>query len=80
MLTAIVGGINYNSTSLCICQIESQDEVYLCDYKTLADVKSRLLYSIEVVYNLKRVHSAPGYRPPNEFELGKEAENENWCF
>ena len=45
-----------------------QEEVYLCEYRTLADVKSRLPYFIEEVYNLKRLHSALGYCPPNEFE------------
>jgi transposase InsO family protein len=44
------------------------EEVYLCEYKTLADVMNRLPYFIEEVYNLKRLHSALGYRPPGEFE------------
>jgi len=44
------------------------EEVYPCEYKTLADVMSRLPYFIEEVYNLKRLHSALAYRPPDEFE------------
>ena len=44
------------------------EEVYLCEYKTLADVLNRIPYFIEEVYNLKRLHSALGYCPPNEFE------------
>ena len=44
------------------------EEVYLCEYKTLADVMNRLPYFIEEVYNVKRLHSALGYRPPDEFE------------
>ena len=44
------------------------EEVYLWEYRTLADVESRLPYFIEEVYNRKRLHSALGYRPPNEFE------------
>ena len=44
------------------------EEVYLREYKTIADVMNRLHYFIEEVYNIKRLHSAPGYQPPDEFE------------
>ncbi len=44
------------------------EEVYLCEYRTLEDVGNRVSYFIEEVYNQKRLHSALGYRPPNEFE------------
>jgi transposase InsO family protein len=44
------------------------EEVYLWDYKTFEDVKERIPYFIEEVYNEKRLHSALGYCPPNEYE------------
>ena len=44
------------------------EEVYLWDYKTFNDVKKRIPYFIEEVYNEKRLHSALRYCPPNEYE------------
>jgi len=44
------------------------EEVFLWEYRTMADVKTRIPYFIEEVYNQKRLHSSLGYVPPNEYE------------
>ena len=44
------------------------EEVYLWDYETYADVKERIPFFIQEVYNTKRLHSSLNYLPPAEFE------------
>ena len=45
-----------------------QEEVYLWQYETYFDVITRIPDFIEDVYHKKRLHSALGYRPPEEYE------------
>lgn len=45
------------------------EEVHLANYESYDDVIQRVPHFIEEVYNRKRLHSALGYLPPEEYEM-----------
>ena len=57
-----------NATMESFFKTLKHEEVNLCEYETYQDVVIRLPHFLEDVYNQKRLHSALGYRSPNEFE------------
>ena len=58
-----------NATIESFMKTLKHEEVYPHEYATLDDVIRRLPQFIETTYNRRRLHSALGYRPPEEFEL-----------
>ena len=44
------------------------EEVLRNEYRDLGEARRCIVRFLEQVYNEKRLHSAPGYRPPVEFE------------
>ena len=45
------------------------EEVYLNEYGTFEDAIRNIRHFIEKVYNKKRLHSALGYKSPEQFEM-----------
>lgn len=51
-----------------------EEEVYLHEYRDLADARTHIGRFLEEVYMHKRLHSSLGYLPPAEFEARWQAE------
>jgi len=58
-----------NATAESFIKTLKYEEVYLYNYRTLDDVIKRVPLFLQEVYNKKRLHSALGYVPPDEFEV-----------
>lgn len=51
-----------------------REEVYANEYRDLEDLRANIEEFIERYYNPRRLHSALGYRPPEEFERESRTE------
>jgi putative transposase len=65
---AAVGNVYENALAESFFATLKREEVYLHEYRTLAEAEANLAHFIDAVYNHKRLHSSLGYRPPSEFE------------
>ncbi len=50
-----------------------REEIYANEYNDLEHLRANITEFIEVYYNRQRLHSALGYRPPEEFERQTES-------
>lgn len=62
------GNPYHNAQAHSFMKPQKVEEVYRAGYETFADVAVRLPIFIEQIYNTRRLHSALGYRTPEEFE------------
>ncbi|MGH8572897.1 MAG: IS3 family transposase, partial [Gammaproteobacteria bacterium] len=65
---ATVGNVYENALAESFFATLKREEVYLHEYRTLAEAEANLERFLDDVYNHKRLHSSLGYRPPCEFE------------
>jgi transposase InsO family protein len=67
---AAVGNVYENAMAESFFATLKREEVYLHEYRTLAEAAANLERFLNDVYNHKRLHSSLGYCPPSEFEAG----------
>ena len=67
---AAVGAPSENGYAERVIRTIKEEEVYLSDYRNMADAKHQIGHFIDVVYQQTRIHSALDYMTPTEFEAG----------
>ncbi len=65
---ATIGNVYENALAESFFATLKREEVYLHEYRTVAEAEADLEHFIDAVYNHKRLHSSLGYRPPSEYE------------
>ena len=63
-----IGNPYHNAQAESFMKTLKVEDVYVAGYESFPDVAERLPKFIEQVYNSRRLHSALGYRTPEEFE------------
>jgi transposase InsO family protein len=74
---AAIGNVYENALIESFFATLKREEVYLHEYRSLAEAEANLEHFIDAVYNHKRLHSSLGYRPPSEFEAHWFVEREH---
>ena len=67
---AAVGKPSENGYAERLIRTIKEEEVYLSDYDNMAEARQQIGHFINVVYQHKRIHSAPDYQTPAEVEAG----------
>jgi transposase InsO family protein len=57
-----------------------REEIYASQYRSLDDLRSRIDQFLTIYYNRQRLHSALGYRTPEEFELQAQPPGASMSF
>ncbi|GCE15030.1 IS3 family transposase [Tengunoibacter tsumagoiensis] len=66
---AAVGNPYQNAHAESFMKTIKTKEILMNEYDSLEDARANIEHFLMTVYNGKRLHSALGYRPPDEFEL-----------